>query len=468
MKKYIAKLVIFLLVIAFAMPAQFRNVIASGNYPSGSLVNDNGTIYLIRGSQKVAFSTWQSFTGLGYSLKNVVTGDTSLYNSSANYTASAAAAHPWGSWLSNNGTVYYSTSSGLIGVPSIQIFTDDGGQWNFVVPANKYDLVAINSSSVLAENDSRVYGISSAVPVASPTTCPTNAVSDNYGNCGTLTNPSNPPTPPTPSISPAAPTTVQALPSTQLAQCGTSTTCFNANAQSCALSEATIASNLPIDTNFSVATSWDSQIQGSQLSTGLCEIYLQLKSSTASLTTAGTQYLTSQGDTSAQIQQAVTEINTSFANIAGYQFACYMLPADGLSMLQSLEQGLTSSLDKIDSSNCTSVDAQGKSLGSSGSVTSGSTTDTQRISDVREMAIALELYYNDNGSYPVSLAGLTPLYLTTLPTAPTAEGTCTAAQNTYTYTQLQSGANYNLTFCLGSTAGAYSAGVHSLSAMGIQ
>jgi hypothetical protein len=455
MKKYISGLFVCLLVMSFTMPTQLKKTLASGNFPSGSLVNDNGTIYLIRGNQKVPFSTWQSFTGLGYSLKNVVTGDTSTYTTSVNYTASAAAAHPWGSWLSNNGTVYYSTSTGLIGVPNLQTFTDDGGQWNFVVPANKYDLAAINSSSVLAENDSRIYGMPAATNIVNP-------------------NPSTPTPSPTPSpvVSPStdAPTTIQALPSMQLAQCAASFTCFNANAQNCALSEATIASNLAIDSYFSVATSWDSQIQGTQPSSGLCEIYLQLKSAAATITTTGTQYFTSQGDTSAEIQQAVAEINASFTSEQGYQFACYMTSSDVLSMLQSLEQGTTSTLDGMDSTNCTSADAQGKpfGVGIPGSLTSGSTTDTQRISDIREMALALELYYNDNGSYPVSLAGLTPLYLTTLPVAPTAEGACTAAQNTYTYIQLQSGTNYNLSFCLGSADAGFSAGAHTLSTTGIQ
>jgi hypothetical protein len=476
MKKYIVELVVSLLVITFAIPVSLRVALASGNYPSGSLVNDNGTIYLIRGNQKVPFSTWQSFTGLGYSLKNVVAGDTGGYTTSASYTASAAAAHPWGSWLSNDGTVYYSTSTGLIGVPSSQIFTDDGGQWDFVVPANKYDIAAINSNSVLAENDSRIYGMPSANAVATPATnpavCSANTVPDNYGNCGTLTappTPSSPLTPSTPLVSSTAPATVQPLPSTQLAQCGTSTTCFNANAQNCALSEATIASALSIDTNASAITNWDSQIQGIQPSSGLCEIYLQLKAATVSLTTVGTQYLISQGETPAQIQQSITAINTSFSSIIGYQFACYMSSSDGLTMLQDLEQGLDTSLDgSINSSNCATADAQGKPIGSSTALTPGSATDSQRISDVREMALALELYYNDNNNYPVTLAGLTPLYLTTLPTAPAVEGTCTSAQNSYTYTQLQSGSNYSLTFCLGSAASGFSAGVHTVSDSGIQ
>lgn len=101
----------------------------------------------------------------------------------------------------------------------------------------------------------------------------------------------------------------------------------------------------------------------------------------------------------------------------------------------------------------------------------GSSRDAKRLSDVRQLASAFELYFNDNGRYPSSLNELTTgsiNYLGTLPTAPgTLDGSCTAQQNTYTYT-LTSPSEYRLTFCLGGNTGGYSAGVRTLSPMGIQ
>ncbi len=94
--------------------------------------------------------------------------------------------------------------------------------------------------------------------------------------------------------------------------------------------------------------------------------------------------------------------------------------------------------------------------------------DTKRMSDIRQMATALELYFNDHNAYPVVLGSLAPNYISYIPSAPTpADGTCTSNQNSYVYTS-PSASNYSLTFCLGSTTQGYSAGYHTLSAMGIQ
>ena len=129
-------------------------------YSSASLVNDNGTIYFISGATKVPFTSWAAFVGLGYSLKNVVKGDLSGYTPSQSYAiTTSAAAHPWGSWLSYKNTVYYSTQGGLIGVPGAEVFTENGGQWQFVVKANKYDIAVLQANPnlpVLTAGDLRI------------------------------------------------------------------------------------------------------------------------------------------------------------------------------------------------------------------------------------------------------------------------------------------------------------------------
>lgn len=98
--------------------------------------------------------------------------------------------------------------------------------------------------------------------------------------------------------------------------------------------------------------------------------------------------------------------------------------------------------------------------------------DAKRLSDVRQLASALELYFNDNNKYPNELNDLTATgqytYIGILPTPPTElDGTCTAEQNKYTYT-LTAPSEYRLTFCLGAQTGGYSAGVRALSPSGIQ
>lgn len=131
-------------------------------YPSGSLVNDSGTIYFISGATKIPFTNWQAFVGLGYSPSNVVKGDVSDYTPAQSYTINTAnAAHPWGQWL-YRGTVYYSTQAGMIAVPSAAVFLNNGGQWNLLVKANKYDLTALAANPglpLLASNDPRIIGL---------------------------------------------------------------------------------------------------------------------------------------------------------------------------------------------------------------------------------------------------------------------------------------------------------------------
>ncbi len=112
--------------------------------------------------------------------------------------------------------------------------------------------------------------------------------------------------------------------------------------------------------------------------------------------------------------------------------------------------------------------------------------DAKRLADVRQMATALELYYNDSNAYPTqasaavvstggtTLNALVPNYVGALPTAPApAEANCTGTgtsqtlNNSYVYLSAN-GSTYTLSFCLGGTTGGYAAGTHSASPTGIQ
>jgi prepilin-type N-terminal cleavage/methylation domain-containing protein len=85
--------------------------------------------------------------------------------------------------------------------------------------------------------------------------------------------------------------------------------------------------------------------------------------------------------------------------------------------------------------------------------------DSRRVSDIRQIQTALEMYYNENPTvgYPASTTALVSSgFMNPIPTAPTpADGGC-AANNTYVYTQTgtPAGSSYTLTYCLGNdTAG---------------
>ncbi len=115
--------------------------------------------------------------------------------------------------------------------------------------------------------------------------------------------------------------------------------------------------------------------------------------------------------------------------------------------------------------------------------------DAKRIADVRQLASAMELFFNDSNSYPTTTAAgtcildkcvfaanqsISPKYIGTIPVAPTpADGTnpvCTSpGSNDYQYVgstgPLTNG--YAISFCLGGTTGSLSAGYHTLTQAGI-
>ena len=100
--------------------------------------------------------------------------------------------------------------------------------------------------------------------------------------------------------------------------------------------------------------------------------------------------------------------------------------------------------------------------------------DAKRISDVKQMQVALEMYYNDMGDYPVA-ASMTPgsaiystdaaaPFLRSIPTPPTPldGSTCSTASagvysiTSYLYTRTASSGSvpsYSISCCLGSNVG---------------
>jgi len=99
--------------------------------------------------------------------------------------------------------------------------------------------------------------------------------------------------------------------------------------------------------------------------------------------------------------------------------------------------------------------------------------DARRVSDVKQIQTALELYYNDKGGYPADTTALQPTYMGTVPTAPTpydnpsGSSTCTSA-NTYVYTPQDNNSSYTLTYCLGAATGGLTAGAGTATPAGIK
>ena len=88
--------------------------------------------------------------------------------------------------------------------------------------------------------------------------------------------------------------------------------------------------------------------------------------------------------------------------------------------------------------------------------------DAKRVADIKQVQTALDLFFNDAGRYPtdnewvsgaLSYNGQT--YLTIIPAAPNPpDGTCGTGNNSYSYTQINNGDSYTLSFCLGNNTGA--------------
>jgi len=111
--------------------------------------------------------------------------------------------------------------------------------------------------------------------------------------------------------------------------------------------------------------------------------------------------------------------------------------------------------------------------------------DAKRVGDIRQVQTALELYFNDQNSYPVVASSLvlgsgnaaklcdtgfvaaattcTRTYMGIVPANPTPNGSA------YTYTSTGAGTStaYTVTFTLEDSTGSYSAGIHTASQDGI-
>ena len=102
--------------------------------------------------------------------------------------------------------------------------------------------------------------------------------------------------------------------------------------------------------------------------------------------------------------------------------------------------------------------------------------DAKRVSDIKQIQTALELYFNDASDYPAAvtpggtIAYDTTTYMAIVPTnpKPRTDGSPTAcADSDYSYTR-GSGVSYHISFCLGGATGGLAAGGRTATPGGIQ
>lgn len=103
--------------------------------------------------------------------------------------------------------------------------------------------------------------------------------------------------------------------------------------------------------------------------------------------------------------------------------------------------------------------------------------DARRVSDVKQIQTALELFFMDAGRYPTAgtefaigsaLSYGDETYMTKIPSAPTPAdgGDCSDQLNTYSYSRTDA-REYTLEYCLGSETGGISAGLNTASEGGV-
>lgn len=131
-------------------------------YPTATLARENGTIYFLMGKDgvKIPFTTMDAFAGLGYKLSDVQDLDLSAFRLPVTYfLENSVQQHPWGSIVEKGGVLYYSHISGMIPIPSMDVFTANGFTSTMIVHMNSADEEVLQNYPVmypLEINDDRI------------------------------------------------------------------------------------------------------------------------------------------------------------------------------------------------------------------------------------------------------------------------------------------------------------------------
>jgi hypothetical protein len=124
-------------------------------YNNGTLISENGTVYIVYKNTKTGFANVSAFTGLGFKFGQVMYVSGSGLVDSGFIVTTSRASHPWGSWIKSGNTVYFVHEQGVIPVPDWNTFLNNGGSSDLVVFANAFDFQR-PILSVMSQNDSRL------------------------------------------------------------------------------------------------------------------------------------------------------------------------------------------------------------------------------------------------------------------------------------------------------------------------
>ncbi len=123
---------------------------------NGQLALDGSTVYIIYKHTKTPFTNYPAFTGLGYKLSQIsYIGSLAHIPNSGYLIEKANDWHPWGSWVKQGKQIYLVTELGLMPITTMEIFTNNGGKTQLVVPMNQAD-TELPKISVMEMSDWRL------------------------------------------------------------------------------------------------------------------------------------------------------------------------------------------------------------------------------------------------------------------------------------------------------------------------
>lgn len=112
-------------------------------FADGSLIVDAGTVYIIDGGWKYGFTSRETFEGLGFKFSNVWLADLSSYRQvdpPGGAITDSKSAHTHGELININGAIFKFGIGGRKLIPSMNVFRANKFKLEEVVPANTADL----------------------------------------------------------------------------------------------------------------------------------------------------------------------------------------------------------------------------------------------------------------------------------------------------------------------------------------
>lgn len=116
---------------------------------------DKGTCYLITENKRAGFTSAEIFNKLGFNFNTTLSGDVSFLNASTNIDSDLQAHRP-GTLVNKDGTVYFVSPTGLLGIPDWASLLSWGYSQQDIVPANTADRSAIVTGNLTARQPGQI------------------------------------------------------------------------------------------------------------------------------------------------------------------------------------------------------------------------------------------------------------------------------------------------------------------------